>query len=101
MTAASFRARVVAVVQAIPEGQVATYGQIAELAGAPGAARQVGALLRGQVAELPWHRVINARGGISTYKLGFGELQRALLEREGVRFDEDGTVDLRRYRWRP
>lgn len=99
----SFRDRVLAVVKAIPHGRVATYGQVALLAGAPGAARQVGAALRGAAEpdEVPWQRVINAQGAISTYKVGFGELQRALLLAEGVEVSAGGRVDLRRYLWDP
>ncbi|MDZ7703125.1 MAG: MGMT family protein [Trueperaceae bacterium] len=84
-----FRDRVLAAVRAIPRGSVATYGQIADLIGNPGAARQVGMVLRGITdddTDVPWQRVINAKGGISTYKVGAGELQRALLEAEGVTF---------------
>ena len=76
---------------------------LALLAGHPRAARQVGVMLRGLSAReaetLPWFRVINAQGGLSTYKVGAGELQRALLEAEGVRFDEEGRCDLARYRF--
>jgi methylated-DNA-protein-cysteine methyltransferase-like protein len=98
-----FRTLVLEHVQAIPEGQVATYGQIALLAGSPRAARQVGMVLRGlkDADSVPWHRVVNSTGGISTYKIGYGELQRALLEAEGVLFNAEGRLDLRRYRWRP
>lgn len=114
--AAPFRERVFAWVAAIPEGRVATYGQIAALAGSPNAARQVGAALRGALsggaleavpggvperAALPWHRVVNAAGGISTDKLGFGARQRERLRREGVAFDAAGRLDLERYRWDP
>ncbi len=98
--AASFRERVIALVCAVPKGKVATYGQIALLAGSPRAARQVGGVLHGlRENEVPWQRVINAQGGISTYKVGAGELQRALLESEGVTFDREGRCDLERYRW--
>ena len=98
---ASFRDRVIALVCAVPAGKVATYGQIARLAGHPRAARQVGGVLRGlrDNEAVPWQRVINAQGGISTYKVGAGELQRALLESEGVTFDREGRCDLARYRW--
>lgn len=98
-----FRARVLAWVCAIPEGRVATYGQIAALAGAPRAARQVGAVLRGLADpdDVPWQRVVSVHGEISTYKLGYGELQRALLEREGVEVNDLRRIDLGRYRWRP
>ncbi len=100
---AEFRALVLGWVRAIPEGRVATYGQIALLAGSPGAARQVGAILRGlrEPEEAPWQRVVNHTGGLSTYKIGYGELQRALLEAEGVEVDAERRVDLRRYRWEP
>ncbi len=99
--AAGFRERVLAVVRAIPAGQVATYGQVALLAGAPRAARQVGGvLLRSGTQEgIPWHRVINASGGISTHKVGAGTLQEALLRAEGIEVGPEG-VDLARYRWR-
>ena len=98
-----FRAAVEAAVRAVPPGRVTTYGTVAWLAGRPGAARQVGAALRGLAAEddgFPWHRVVNARGGISTYRIGSGELQEALLRREGVEV-RDGTLDLERYALRP
>ena len=80
---------------------MATYGQIARLAGHPKAARQVGGVLHGlrDHEEVPWQRIINAQGGISTYKVGAGELQRALLEAEGITFDSEGYCDLERYRW--
>lgn len=99
--AASFRERVLAVVRAIPAGRVATYGQVALLAGAPRAARQVGGVLHrsGTDERLPWHRVVNASGGISTHKVGAGTLQEALLRAEGVPVGPDG-IDLKRYRWR-
>jgi len=79
-----------------------TYGQLALLAGGAGNARQVGFIMNG-LAEgaLPWHRVINAQGRISTYKVGFGDTQRALLEAEGVAFDESGRCDLDRLQWWP
>ena len=106
---AGFRERVLDIVRAVPEGKVVTYGQVALMAGAPRAARQVGAVLHGirfHEHDVPWQRVINAAGGISTFKVGSGELQVALLQAEGVELTrEDGTeglrVDLRRYQWRP
>ena len=91
------------VVRRIPRGRVATYGQIAELAGLEGRARQVGYALHALPSgtALPWHRVINARGEISARSgSDWGELQRLLLEGEGVRFDGDGRVDLSRFRWK-
>lgn len=98
----TFRERVIAVVEAVPEGRVVTYGQVASLIGSPRAARQVGnALYRLRDDSVPWQRVVNAGGGLSTYRIGAGELQRALLEAEGVRFDAEGRIDLERYRWVP
>jgi methylated-DNA-protein-cysteine methyltransferase-like protein len=95
-------ARVYAVVGRIPAGRVATYGQVAALAGLGGHARQVGYALHALAAEsgVPWHRVINARGELSLGPGTAGEaLQRRLLAREGVRFDPRGRIDLGRYRW--
>ena len=99
---ASFRVRVLALVERIPVGRVMTYGQLATLAGAPGAARQVGYIMNG-VAEstLPWQRVINAQGAVSTDRLGFGDIQRGLLGTEGVSFDKAGRCDLKRLQWWP
>lgn len=98
-------ARIYAVVSAIPEGRVATYGQVASLAGIPGHARQVGYALHAlpETSEVPWQRVINARGEVSPRSgLGWVEgYQRHLLEEEGVVFDECGRVDLGRFRWEP
>ena len=96
--------RIYAVVRRIPRGRVATYGQVAQLAGLAGHARQVGYALHALGAEssVPWHRVINARGGVSPRSLpGWERVQQELLEREGVRFDHRGCVALDRYRWRP
>ena len=96
--------RIYAVVRRIPRGQVATYGQVASLAGLAGHARQVGyalhALTDGSV--VPWHRVINARGEVSTRSVPGAELQqRFMLEAEGVRFNARGRVSLARFRWQP
>lgn len=99
----SFRERVLELVRLVPEGQVTTYGTIARLAGSPRAARQVGMVLRGlkEHEEVPWQRVVNAQGGLSTYRVGCGELQRALLEAEGVRFNAQGLCDLQAFGWQP
>ncbi len=89
-------ARIFAVVRRIPAGKVATYGQVGCLAGT--GPRLVGyALAALKDDDVPWHRVINAKGGIS---LGQGkELQRVLLEQEGVQFSETGRVNLEVYGW--
>ena len=96
---ASFFELVYEVVRHIPPGKVATYGQVARLLGNPRAARTVGWALHSlpEGHDVPWHRVINAQGRISLPGEG-GELQRALLESEGVEFGE-GWVDLRRFGW--
>lgn len=96
-----FQDRVLEIVRAIPAGRVLTYGQVATLADTPRAARQVGRILYFYGHSVPWQRVINYYGGLSTYKVGSGELQRALLEEEGVSFRADGTIDLNHYQWRP
>ncbi|MFC3831433.1 MULTISPECIES: MGMT family protein [Deinococcus] len=100
---ATFQARVLALVARIPPGRVMTYGQLALLAGAPGAARQAGQVLNGLMGhtELPWQRVINAQGRISTYKVGVGEVQEGLLRAEGVAFDDTGRCDLDTLQWWP
>ncbi|MCK4577667.1 MAG: MGMT family protein [Candidatus Marinimicrobia bacterium] len=85
----------------IPRGQVATYGQVARAAGLPGHARMVGYALHvlPEDTEVPWHRVINAKGEISLDRqLGPGRLQQLLLEAEGVFFNENRKVNLRQYR---
>jgi methylated-DNA-protein-cysteine methyltransferase related protein len=90
-------------VRRIPRGKVATYGQIAEMLGRPRAVRAVGTALRrlgGPLARVvPWHRVVNSAGRISLRDREWMELQRELLEREGVRFTRQGAVDLRLARW--
>jgi methylated-DNA-protein-cysteine methyltransferase-like protein len=86
---------------AIPPGKVATYGQIAHLAGKPWGARQVAWILHSQSGKyrLPWQRVIGANGRISLRPgKGFFE-QRRLLREEGVTFDRSGRVDLKKFRW--
>jgi uncharacterized protein YeaO (DUF488 family)/alkylated DNA nucleotide flippase Atl1 len=96
--------RIYAVVARIPKGRVATYGQVASLAGLPRRARLVGHALRTvpEGMDLPWHRVVNAQGKISPRgdALGHEDLQAALLRREGVRF-AGSTIPLARYRWQP
>lgn len=95
--------RFYAVVKRIPRGRVATYGQIAKLARAPGRARQVGYALHALASStiVPWQRVVNANGGISLDPMNGGLTQRLLLEKEGVVFDARGRIALERYQWRP
>ncbi|MCY3601846.1 MAG: methylated-DNA--[protein]-cysteine S-methyltransferase [Chloroflexi bacterium] len=102
--APNFYERVWEVVREVPRGRVVTYGQVAVVLGAPAAARAVGYALRAlpHDTDAPWWRVINAKGGISLRGRGYGaDLQRELLEGEGVVFDAADTVDLRVYRWWP
>ncbi len=92
-----------AVVRRIPPGWVATYGQVAAMAGLPRRARLVGRVLQrlDPATRIPWHRVVNARGEVS-YGLsrnGGDILQRHLLEKEGLRFDDNNRLDLERCRW--
>lgn len=91
------------VMMKIPRGKVATYGQVAALAGNPRAARQVVRILHSCSGKdrLPWQRIVNSKGGISL-KPGQGyELQKAMLEDEGICFDENDLIDLKRYLWTP
>jgi methylated-DNA-protein-cysteine methyltransferase-like protein len=92
------------IVSRIPRGRIATYGQIAELAGIPGQARRVGYALSALPAgtAIPWQRVVNAKGEISVRSVAGAEnLQRKLLRTEGVTFDGNGRIPLFRFQWRP
>ena len=92
------------VVSRIPRGRVATYGQIADLAGISGQPRRVGYALSAlpKNSGVPWHRVINAKGEISLRsKSGPEALQRKLLKQEGVIFSRDGRISLDRFQWQP
>ena len=96
-----FRVAVYALVRRIPPGQVATYGQVAALVGRARSARAVGGAMRRCPDDVPWHRVVNAQGGISRRRRESGMLtQRIRLEQEGVRLRR-GRVPLARYRWEP
>ncbi len=95
-----FRQRVWQVLMAVPYGRVATYGDIARLAGTPRAARQVGAILKCLPKEstLPWHRIVNHQGSISLTGTA-RERQRTTLVAEGVIVTPQGKISLTRYRW--
>src|SRR5271165_2035138 len=96
-------AAICAVIRRIPKGWVATYGQVAAMAGLPRRARLVGYVLQrlDPATKIPWHRVVNAKGEVS-YSLsrnGGDALQRRLLEKEGVEFDGGNRFNLERFRW--
>ena len=103
MPSSPFTRRVIDILSAIPAGTVATYGQVAALAGDRRAARQVSRILHSSSGKhgLPWHRVVNREGRISLPAGRGGGKQRTRLEAEGVRFDRAGRIDLDAYRWRP
>jgi len=102
---ASSYPRIYAVVRRVPRGRVATYGQIAQLAGVAGQARLVGYAMFAlpRTTTVPWHRVINAQGRISVRGDGGGAAirQRILLEREGVTFDARDRVSIETFGWKP
>ena len=88
------------VVKSIPKGKVATYGQVAILAGNANLARTVGNALHANPdnSVIPCHRVINCKGEVAAfYAFGGPDAQRKLLESEGVIFNENGKVDLKKY----
>ena len=97
-------ARIWAAVRRVPRGRVATSGQIARVARIGAQPRLVGYALAAlpDGTTVPWHRVVNAQGRVSPRATpGWDRLQRALLEREGVRFDARGRIDLAASRWTP
>lgn len=92
------------IVKRIPKGKVATYGQIARLAGAPRKAKIVGWALHSNPYEgiVPCHRVVNRNGELSgAFAFGGMQAQRKLLEEEGIIFDKNGIIDLTKYLWKP
>jgi len=96
--------RIYDVVERIPKGRVATYGQVASLAGVYGQARLVGYALAAlpEERDAPWHRVINSRGQVSgRAEPGSEHLQRLLLESEGIMFDDNGRISLDEHLWSP
>lgn len=96
----SFPNRIYQLVSQIPEGCVATYGQLAAMAGSPRASRIVGAAIYRAPAGLPCHRVIYSDGTLCCDQaFGGKEIQRGMLEQEGVTFLENGKVNLKRHLW--
>lgn len=101
----TFEDKVIGWVKQVPAGKVATYGQIAALAGSPRGARMVGWILAKSDDKLPWRRVINSKGQISIVNMEYpAQIQAAMLEDEGVKVEKRGEeyfVDLKRYLWEP
>jgi methylated-DNA-protein-cysteine methyltransferase related protein len=99
----SFARQVVQRIKAIPRGKVATYGQIAMMAGNPRAVRGVIWILHSssEKAGLPWHRVINRKGKISLLPGQGYEEQKSRLEAEGIEFNLEDCIDLKRFLWQP
>lgn len=93
--------RLLATVRTIPFGRVASYGAVARATGLPRHARHVGVALKvADDPELPWWRVVNGDGRVSPRGLdGSDDLQKILLEHEGIRFDDKGRVDFDRFGW--
>jgi methylated-DNA-protein-cysteine methyltransferase-like protein len=94
---------VFALVKKIPKGRVMTYGQIATLLESRISPRAVGWAMHGCPKGVPWQRVVNASGGMSTDRIPEipAGMQRAILEAEGIRFRPTGRLDLEKYRWTP
>ena len=94
---------VYAIVRTIPHGRVMTYGQVSGLLGHVLSPVAVGWAMHTCPDDVPWHRVVNARGGCSTERIPDmpPDIQRRMLEAEGVEFRLDGTLDLDRYRFTP
>lgn len=96
-----FTEKVIHIIKSIPSGKVMTYGQIAKVAGSPRGARQVVRVLHSMSAKynLPWHRVVNAKGEIVIADEESAYAQKAILEAEGVYFSANGRVDLEKSRY--
>jgi Predicted methylated DNA-protein cysteine methyltransferase len=103
MTSQEFSKKVIELIKKIPEGKVASYGQIAKLAGKPQGSRGVAWILHSssKLYKLPWQRVINSQGKISFPKdSSYFRKQKSLLIKEGVDVERDGSVDLEVYQWK-
>ncbi|MCJ8010066.1 MGMT family protein [Lederbergia wuyishanensis] len=97
-----FTEKVIAIIQSIPRGSVATYGQIARLAGSPRGARQVSRILHSMSSKykLPWHRVVNAKGEIVIADPETAFQQQLLLESEGIEVIKNNQINLHQYQWK-
>ena len=101
MSTTAFARSVYRIVSKCPRGRVVSYGGVAALAGKPRAARAVGAALRDlpDGSKVPWWRVVNSSGAISTRPNHGPSIQRKLLEREGVKFSRAGRIDWEKFGW--
>ncbi len=99
----NFKDKVIEIIKSVPFGKVTTYGTIAALAGSPRSAREVGYILHSfaEKHDLPWQRVINKKGYISIRggDINMKNLQKSLLEKEGVEVSEEFMIDLKKYGW--
>ena len=95
----AFTRKALNIIRNIPEGKVLTYGRAAALAGKPRGARQISRLLHSMSNkhDLPWHRIVNSKGKISLKQSHGYELQKALLESEGIKFSQNDAIDLKLY----
>lgn len=98
-----FTKRVIEIIASIPHGRIMTYGQIAQEAGSPRGARQVVRILHSMSAKynLPWHRVVNAKGEIGFTDSKSYRIQVLSLQNEGIEFSKDRCINLRRYQFHP
>lgn len=99
----TFTLKVKTLITMVPEGMVTTYGLIAASAGNPRASRQVARILHScsRKDNLPWHRIVNRNGQISLKPYEGYDVQKQLLEKEGVFFDQNGTIDFDQFLWSP
>ena len=97
----AFTRNVITIIKRIPEGNVCTYGRIAAMAGQPNGARQVTRIIHAMSRkhDLPWYRIVNAKGLISLPKPSGYEEQKARLQSEAIRFSPQDRIDLKKYLW--
>ena len=101
MHEASLRQAVYRLMAELPSGCVTTYGDIAAMAGSPGAARIVGGIAHQGPEELPWHRLVHADGRLAVGFPGGVSVQQQLLEQDGITCGPEGVMNFQKIRWRP
>ena len=97
----TLRDHICSLMSELPDGKVTTYGDLATFAGHPYAARRVGEIAHGGPTELPWHRLVNFKGGLAVGFPGGQDVQRQLLEQEGIVCESGRVVNFEERRWRP